>query len=465
MGHRRVKTRGARRGVLAAGLLSVLLAGSLVSAPSGHAREPEPDGGGGGTTPVTEPAVETDTGPGPAPAAGLERGQAAGEEPDTGAPEGTGEEPDTAGPEEAAQETRTAMGAYLDYGPRGIHRMAGLTKWLGGTELRVGHTYLPGDVWTNIEGRPGFLEHWAQWRRAADDRLFVLNVPMLERNESHLPDPVVRQLLRLGADGRFDRHFRALGERLVRVGVPDTVVVLGWEMNGITYSHRCGPDPEAWKTYWKRIVTTMRAVPGQRFRFDFAPNRGRDAIPWTECYPGDDVVDIIGMDSYDQPPGESFDEQVNQPYGLRHHVEFAAAHGKPVSYPEWGLFRNGDNPEYMRRMLEWIERNKPLYHTITDYCPHGVWQCDQNPKSSVVFREMLSGKGDPTAPAPQPEQPTQPEPEQPEQPEQPQPPEQPEAPTQPTQPACTPLDLGAWVEKWIGRKLCVRLEWRRSVSS
>ncbi|MEU2181409.1 glycoside hydrolase family 26 protein [Streptomyces thermolilacinus] len=285
----------------------------------------------------------------------------------------------------------TALGAYLHYSPDGIRRMEELRSWLGGTELRVGHTYLPGDRWSNIAGQVGFLEDWARWRQARADRMFVLNVPMLELNESRLPDFLVRRMLRAGADGRFDQHFRALAERLVGLGVPDTVIVLGWEMNGSTYSHRCGPDPEAWKKYWNRIVTTMREVPGQDFRFDFAPNRGRDAIPWTECYPGDDVVDIVGMDSYDQPPGRTFDEQANEPYGLRDHVEFAAAHGKPISYPEWGLFRNGDNPEYMRRMLEWVKEHKPLYHSISDYCPHGVWQCSENPRSSEVFRSALFG--------------------------------------------------------------------------
>ncbi len=115
----------------------------------------------------------------------------------------------------------------------------------------------------------------------------------------------------------------------------------------------------------------MREVPGQEFRFDFAPNRGRDAIPWTKGCPGD-VVDIVGMDSYDQPPGRTFDEQANEPYGLRHHVEFAAALGKPISCPERGLFRNGDNPECMRRVLQCIGEDKPLHHSFSDYCPHGV---------------------------------------------------------------------------------------------
>ncbi|UQX04511.1 glycosyl hydrolase [Streptomyces sp. RerS4] len=283
-----------------------------------------------------------------------------------------------------------AVGAYLHYGSPGVERMRELSHWLRGTELRAGHTYLPGDTWANIEGAPDSLESWARWRKARADRLFVLNVPMLERNEAGVPDDRVAELIRTGARGAYDHHFRRLAERLVGLGLPDTVIVLGWEMNGFNYTHRCRPDPENWKRYWRRIVTAMRSVKGQRFRFDFAPNRGGDAIAWTKCYPGDDVVDVLGMDSYDQPPGESFHDYVTQPYGLQQQVDFAKAHGKRISYPEWGLFRNGDNAEYMRSMLEWIAKHKPLYQSITDYCPHGVWQCTENPDSAHVFREFLS---------------------------------------------------------------------------
>ncbi|MFJ1868018.1 glycosyl hydrolase [Streptomyces sp. NPDC088097] len=306
----------------------------------------------------------------------------------------------TAPDEDLPQGSDIAMGAYLDFGPQGVARIPTLSRWLGGKEIRVGHTYLPGDQWAGIEGNVSFLADWAAWRKDGDDRMFVLNVPMQARNEGRIPDRQVARLIREGAEGQNDAHFTKLAERLVSLGVPDTVIVLGWEMNGTTYTHRCGPDPENWKAYWKRVVNAMRAVPGQEFKFDFAPNRGTDAIGWTKCYPGDDVVDIIGMDSYDQAPGRTFDEQISQPYGLQQHVDFAKAHGKRISYPEWGLFRNGDNPEYVRRMLKWIEQHKPIYHTITDYCPHGVWQCKQNPDSSRVFREALTPQVPPVVPTP-----------------------------------------------------------------
>ncbi|MFF3764193.1 glycoside hydrolase family 26 protein [Streptomyces sp. NPDC001922] len=321
-------------------------------------------------------------------------------------------------------------GAFLGSGADGVRDMTRMQEWLGGTELRVGHTYLPGNHWTDIEGDRRLLGAWARWRDADPDRLFVLNVPMLDRNEARVPDREVAGLLERGAQGEFDEHFRTLAARLVELGLPDTVIVPGWEMNGTTYTGRCAPNPEAWKAYWMGIVMVMRSVPGQRFRFDFAPSRGEDAIGWTHCYPGDDVVDIIGMDSYDQPPGNDFDEHVDQPFGLRAHVEFAEAHGKPISYPEWGLFRNGDNPEYMRRMLKWIADHPPEYHTITDYCPHGVWGCGKNPLASRVFRSVQF-TGVPGA--------------------------EPGARAD-----CLRLDLGPWLSPFVGRRrLCVRF-WQDS---
>ena len=294
----------------------------------------------------------------------------------------------------ASRPATTPFGAYLGYGPAGVRQIAGLADWLGRTSPapRVGREYLSGDRWPGIEGSDGQLAAWGNWRRARPDRLFVLNVPMLPRNESHLPDRTVRTELRRGAQGRYDTHFSALARRLVRLGLPDAVLVVGWEMNGITYTHRCGPDPAAWRAYWRRIVQSMRSVPGQHFRFDFAPNRGRDAVPWTHCYPGDHYVDIIGMDAYDSPHGMPFPTQLREPYGLMAQLRFAHAHGKPVSYPEWGLYKNGDNPVYVRGMLTWIARVRPVYQSITDYCPHGVWGCGGNPRSSAVYRRVM-GRG------------------------------------------------------------------------
>ena len=306
----------------------------------------------------------------------------------------------------AAVAQRQLFGVFLGSDEVGVQRMPEFERFLGGTELRVGHTYLPGGDWEDVTGAPQLLEPWARWKAERPDDLFVLNVPMAAPNEPSeedaragrqaLSDDEVAALLDAGASGEFDGVYRTLAERLVALGLADAVIVPGWEMNGTTYSHRCAPNPPAWREFFRRVVGSMRSVEGQRFVFDFTPSRGLDAIPWPECYPGDDVVDIIGMDAYDQPQDRSFQEQIDEDLGLRDHANFAREHGKPISFPEWGLFRNGDNPEYIRGMAGWIASNDTVYSTYTNYCPHSVLtlgpesQC-ANPRSAAVFRELFSG--------------------------------------------------------------------------
>ncbi|HEY2281537.1 MAG TPA: glycosyl hydrolase [Streptosporangiaceae bacterium] len=287
---------------------------------------------------------------------------------------------------------RALFGAFLGSDETGVARIPEFEQFLGGVRTRVGHTYLAGDDWSGVDGLDRILDPWARWRAERPGDLFVLNVPMATPNEADLDDGQVAALLAQGAQGAFDQHYATLANRLVARGLGDAVIIPGWEMNGTTYSHRCAPDPESWKRYFRRVVATMRAVPGQSFRFDFNPSRGTDAISWQVCYPGDEVVDIIGMDSYDQPPGASFQDYVRQPDGLQAQVDFAREHGKPVSYPEWGLFKFGDNPQFIEDMLRWIASQDTVYSTFTDYCPHGVFECPDNPRSAQRLRQLIGGR-------------------------------------------------------------------------
>lgn len=284
---------------------------------------------------------------------------------------------------------RVPLGAFLGSDATGVARIGGFQGWLHRIEVTVGRSYLPGATWADLEGPDWVLDPWTAWRAQRPERMLALNVPMVAGNESGRSDPDVAARLREGAAGRYDQHFAVLADRLVARHAADTVIVLGWEMNGTTYAGRCGPDPQAWREYWRRIVTAMRAVPGAQFRFDFAPARGAQGVPWPWCYPGDDVVDIIGMDSYDQEPGSSFSDFVQQPYGLQAQVDFAAGHGKPVSYPEWGLYDYGDNAAYVREMYRWINTHNVAYQSITDYCPHGVWRDSCNVVSGQEYRRLF----------------------------------------------------------------------------
>src|SRR4051794_18985817 len=102
-----------------------------------------------------------------------------------------------------------------------------------------------------------------------------------------------------------------------------------------------------WRQFWRQTVIAMRSVPGAHFEFDFCVNAGYRAIPLDKYYPGDDVVDIVGIDAYDSasklPAGPArWQALYNQPGGIREVLDFAKAHRKPLSIPEWGIGPTGD---------------------------------------------------------------------------------------------------------------------------
>jgi hypothetical protein len=67
-------------------------------------------------------------------------------------------------------------------------------------------------------------------------------------------------------------------------------------------------------------------------------------------------------------PTRRWREFLTQTDGLLWHARFAAAKGKPMTFPEWGLVKRrdghggGDNPYFVRRMHKWIQTHPVAYH-------------------------------------------------------------------------------------------------------
>ncbi len=87
----------------------------------------------------------------------------------------------------------------------------------------------------------------------------------------------------------------------------------------------------------------MRSVPGANFRFDWTVNAVSRDIPLVDYYPGDDVVNIIGIDAYDAGlPADTSDRWstlYNEPGGLADVLAFAKAHHKPLGVSRSGASR------------------------------------------------------------------------------------------------------------------------------
>ena len=309
--------------------------------------------------------------------------------------------------------------------------------WLG-RPVNVGLTFEAYDTWADIEAPDWLLDPWAAWVKADPNRTLVLSIPMIPGRP--VSDAENSSMMDQGASGAFDSHFRTLAQRLVAKGLGNTILRIGSEFNGAWTPYRANVNPTAWVQYYRRISQTMTSVAGNSFRVDWNPNHGSGDIAWQDVYPGDDVVDIIGMDYYDQSWShyenngliaghtreQAWQEAVTAPGGLQDHADFAARHGKPISFPEWGLMARadghggGDNPYYVQKMREWIDSHNVAYFSYFEFdAPDGDHELARSdtrfPNASATYRQLFgpdATTGGQTStppqdqPSPTPEQPT-----------------------------------------------------------
>ena len=195
-----------------------------------------------------------------------------------------------------------------------------------------------------------------------------------------------------GATGAYNQYFTILGKNLVSDNEADAVLRLGWEFNGNFFPWQVltATDAANFVAYWRQIVTTMRAVPGAKFKFLWNPN---SASPTTynpeQAYPGNAYVDYVGIDIYDNfwgspfTPAVSWGHQLIQQWGLDWLAAFAAEHNKPIAIPEWSdEYRTdghglGDDPLFIDNMANWLVTNNVAFAN--------VWCFD----SSATYRNNL----------------------------------------------------------------------------
>jgi hypothetical protein len=257
---------------------------------------------------------------------------------------------------------------------------------------------------------PWFLHHWdtnlnwRKWVAAAPDRRELVITQNLFPSELQGTDWLQR-----GAAGEYEEYARTLARNLVAAGLGATTIRLAHEANGTWYPYSLGTtqaEYDLWRTFWRRTVLAMRSVPGAQFRFDWTVNAGWRAISPALWYPGDDVVDIVGIDAYDSGifSGDRWWALYTQPMGLRQIADFAAAHGKPLSIPEWGvglkgtsMHAGGDHDKYVHGIGGVVRDRAVAYQS---YFFHHEWkaQLETGPLSLWAYRRHFGPGGDAVEP-------------------------------------------------------------------
>lgn len=300
--------------------------------------------------------------------------------------------------------------------------------------------FTPTERWeNNIEGGSWQLGEWSKWKKAVPGRRLILSIPLLpggwNRGGIKGPDGKYTPVsFDAGARGEYNVHFQRLAENLIKYGLEDSILRLGWEFNGGWYTWRASDNIPGFIAYWRQIVQTMRAVPGaEKLQYCWNPAQSWLQFPAEKAWPGDEYVDIVGLDFYDQSwakdtypfpenatPGEIESRQrkavddvlINGQEGLVRWSNFAREHHKPFSIPEWGVCKRGDghgggdNPYFVEQVHKFISdpANNVLFHCYFDVeASDGAHQLSpgygtnakesQFPKSAAKFKELFGGKG------------------------------------------------------------------------
>jgi hypothetical protein len=233
---------------------------------------------------------------------------------------------------------------------------------------------------------------------------------MLVVSQGLVPDGAGADLAACAA-GEHDGDWRDFGTLMRRFGRGDSVVRLGWEFNEATSSWRAD-DPRTWIACYRRAAAGIRAT-NPAVLLDWTINAhgtppGVCGGVSTNCYPGDDYVDIVGIDNYDHYPASSseaaFAAAAAAPEGLSWLYAFARRHGKRFSVGEWGVVRGsgggGDNAEFVGWMHSWFAAHaaEVAYEAyFTDCTANGVQSslfrvdadCRQNPESAARYRSLF----------------------------------------------------------------------------
>jgi hypothetical protein len=282
-------------------------------------------------------------------------------------------------------DTSKLAGAFVNWGPVGRERMLqSWEKWLNQAPTSVvGLDFYAENTWddfTRLSWVPGI------WKKLNPERNVVWSVPLTVKGTP----------LKDVADGLHDAEFEAAA-KAISDAQPNAVIRLGWEMNLVSMAWFAKGQEADYIAAFRRVVQIFRRH-SVGFKYDWCPGWGVQDSPADLAYPGDDFVDYIGLDvydfKYDGAAGERWDKfYLKAPFGLQWHKDFAARHGKSMSFPEWGVGNFGDNPLFIQNMHDWFVANADGIAYAAYFDVDGLWptQIDNGrfPNSQRLFRELF----------------------------------------------------------------------------
>jgi hypothetical protein len=246
---------------------------------------------------------------------------------------------------------------------------------------------------------------WDAWLAASRKHQVIMSQDLIPESVSQdNSDPLSWEQPCAGGD--YDQYATALAQNLVAYGAGNLIIRLGIEANGYweaDYVGTTSTEMSDWSKCYDNEVTAMRAVPGADFLFVWNPNICTGDIPLNGWYPGNSYVNIIGPDDQDKDCGTlksvaqegwkaystdgSSGDAGNPDFPSLANIEaFAVAHGKPMSFPEWGLLTGDDDAAYVTGLAQMFNSEDFAYQCYFDNGDDGIASLGSSiPKATAAY--------------------------------------------------------------------------------
>jgi hypothetical protein len=310
---------------------------------------------------------------------------------------------------QSAFAARTPFGVYEGPGAEGAAKIPAFSQWFDRTpDLAL--DFFANDTWASLESDAAWTCY--SWNPPGAG-------PVVPAMTFSVPLTVNGTPLSEVASGSHDSSFIAVAKSLVAYNWGSATVRLGWEFNGSWMPWAAGQDPVSYVAAYRHVVSVMRSVAGAHFKFDWCSAWGPAATAPDSVYPGDDVVDIIGMDVYnryysaaDADPAHRWNTFLTASYGLNWLVSFAQSHQKRISVPEWGTgewFGNdggiggGDDGLFVTNMCNFMNSNDAAYSDYWDINASGYDAAvsdGEHPVAGAALRAAFGASAAIPAPGP-----------------------------------------------------------------
>ncbi|MDQ1288438.1 MAG: hypothetical protein QG622_2003 [Actinomycetota bacterium] len=321
-------------------------------------------------------------------------------------------------PQARTIEASTVGGWYAGASGLGV-RDGDFEKWLG-QPVTISGTWSDTDDASQRELHT-LVKEFKDWKGALD---IAVGGTVLDTEENYAA----------AANGEYDERWREAAKVIAKArenAEGPTFIRPFHEMNGNWYKSWMVTEENSddFKKAFSRYAGILREAMPKAY-ISWSPNYSdHTKINVKYWYPGDDAVDCVAPDYYDDestPARVDIDawnseaddrDKYDNPKGPESWRQFAEEHGKPLCFPEWGLKPEGkgvDHPEWIKAVNAWMNTHantatwklgdripqgasgKVLYSVYfnvlhQDKAGFTIHGADANPKSEAVFPKLMWG--------------------------------------------------------------------------